>query len=133
MNTDKQPQTVFIPRHQVDNKRGIRSLCFHSDVVHDFDGYYSIKESVYIHTPEELDALKAAWQMEQWVSVEDRLPEESENVLMHYELVNKKGIKHFATYLGFYYYGDWKFAENGDVVKDRNVTHWMPLPQPPKQ
>lgn len=62
-----------------------------------------------------------------WLSVEDELPpkqpnrEQSKNVLVR---TNSGRIK-----IEYYDYGN-------DVIKEwweYNITHWMPLPQPPKK
>lgn len=63
-----------------------------------------------------------------WISVEDRLPEPLE-----YVLVYMPGEKPFQTvreaYLG--QSGRW-FA--GFYDRDQSeVTHWMPMPEPPKE
>ena len=62
-----------------------------------------------------------------WISVKDELPpkqpnrEQSKNVLVR----TNSG----RTKIGYYDYGN-------DVIKEwweYNITHWMPLPQPPKE
>ena len=69
------------------------------------------------------DALAYITQLEarvpKWISVEDRLPEDDENVMI---LSNER-----ITFVGFYKNGQWisysLYAIYGNVV-----THWMPLP-----
>lgn len=54
-----------------------------------------------------------------WISVEDELPKDS-----CYILVTSRGIVHH-----------WRYGvlESADVLKNMyGITHWMPLPQPPK-
>jgi hypothetical protein len=55
----------------------------------------------------------------EWVSVEDKLPEQYTDVIVFI-----KGDTIAVDYVDengdFYYYG-------------KNVTHWMPLPKPPKE
>ena len=70
--------------------------------------------------------------MEEWISVKDRLPEESglyltygdiEFVPDHNDQPNTyKGIK-IRVFLREYHNLEW----------DWRVTHWMPLPEPPKE
>lgn len=50
------------------------------------------------------------------------MPEEGVDVLVYGEIChNKKGI-------------EVDFVKNGDFVAcDEDVTHWMPLPEPPKE
>jgi hypothetical protein len=58
----------------------------------------------------------------EWISVEDRLPEERQNVLVHYV----DGWMPIAFLLG----GKW--YQSGGETSWVSVTHWMPLPEPPK-
>ncbi len=55
--------------------------------------------------------------MSEWISVEDRLPDRDQKILCHEPLVIN----------GLY---DWDGASLIDHGPD--VTHWMPLPEPPK-
>lgn len=63
----------------------------------------------------------------EWISVEDRLPKEDKNVLV-------------ITSYGFYKIAKWNSYNNGTtVIWETNddygasaITHWMPLPEPPK-
>lgn len=60
---------------------------------------------------------------QEWISVKDRLPEAEERVLVYsYE----DGIN-FGYFLG---YEDGFFI---DCVYPNESTHWMPLPEPPKE
>lgn len=61
----------------------------------------------------------------QWISVEDRLPEDGQRVITF-----RNGIYEFQSF---------EKRRNG-WMNDENwfwsmatVTHWMPLPQPPKE
>ncbi len=72
-----------------------------------------------------IEALKAT----RWIPVTERLPEPKQKVLV-------------ATYLGGVYYGFMeprgKFYTANNTLADSwcwepDVTHWMPLPQPPKE
>lgn len=65
-----------------------------------------------------------------WISVEERLPKYGDWVLgigpkKGYYVCEYRGISHFV------YSGDipW-FAAKGKTV---NITHWMHLPEPPKE
>jgi hypothetical protein len=59
----------------------------------------------------------------EWISVEDRLPSRNERILVWCE---SKTIKKHIT--ACTYMGDGKFSRHV-----RCVTHWMPLPEPPKE
>lgn len=66
----------------------------------------------------------------QWISVEERLPSEDERRDEYDELVPflvcEKGTRY--PYRAMYDGVDW-----GDgLMKIRGITHWMPLPEPPK-
>ena len=57
--------------------------------------------------------------VQEWISVKDRLPEDSANVLV----CHKNGLVTTNAWLG----ANWWFKN------ERNpITHWMPLPQPPE-
>ena len=59
----------------------------------------------------------------QWISVEDKLPDELQSVLS------------FASYDGVFQsnYRAGNFKKTLVVWEHLNVTHWMPLPEPPKE
>lgn len=59
-----------------------------------------------------------------WICVRDRLPEEETEVLCYLGNALGKGIV-----VAFRRHGDWYF----DGWKCPTVTHWMPLPAPPKE
>lgn len=58
-----------------------------------------------------------------WISVKERLPEEGERVLFFCDDVD---IGYFFKERG------WHFLDGGDWFEINEVTHWMPLPEPPK-
>lgn len=72
----------------------------------------------------------------EWISIEDRLPDceqgaESEAVLF----ITKQGFMYTGYYGcgGIYhdrYFREYKNSTEGYDIS--NVTHWMPLPEPPK-
>ena len=57
--------------------------------------------------------------MSEWISVEDRLPEKNTSVLVSTD----NGI----VFQCLYAYDGWDLWEGNEV----NITHWMPLPEPP--
>lgn len=65
--------------------------------------------------------------MSEWISVKDRMPEshygESDNVLV----IDEIGIRKILYFDG----GCWCYP-TGETY-GRNVTHWMPLPELPKE
>lgn len=61
----------------------------------------------------------------EWISVEDRLPGTRDNVLAYD--INDIG----TIYIAFYFDGLWRQDDIPHVGVD-TITHWMPLPEPPK-
>ena len=59
-----------------------------------------------------------------WISVKDALPEDTREVLF---LWSNRWFE-----VGYYDGNDWyEWWYDGNICSD--VTHWMPLPDPPKQ
>lgn len=92
------------------------------------DCYHVLKKDA-IERLEELDAELEKRTINdrpyEWISVEDRLPEEKQNVLAYD--INDVGI----IYIAFYFDGLWRQDDIPHVGVD-TITHWMPLPSPPK-
>ena len=68
----------------------------------------------------------------EWISVEDRLPDSGEWVLMY---LNKfLGVDQYRA--GFYSMGTWlsaaNWTEDNYTLSADNITYWMPLPDPPE-
>ena len=61
--------------------------------------------------------------LNKWISVKDRLPEEKQSVLVHYV----DGWMPIAFLLN----GKW--YQSGGETSWLSVTHWMPLPEAPKE
>ena len=66
--------------------------------------------------------------VQEWISVKDRLPEEGETVLVFGYWHEK--FQPLMCYLSPHRKGEWFTTVAGQQVY--TVTHWMPLPQPPK-
>ena len=64
--------------------------------------------------------------VQEWISVDDRLPEEKVNCIVHYKHAYCDNDDYWA--IGICFYDGEKF-QIGLAYK---VTYWMPLPQPPK-
>lgn len=63
--------------------------------------------------------------VQEWISVKDRLPENICPVLVALD-----GIS--IAFNGWYHDGKWWTVGAGTRPFTQKVTHWMPLPQPPK-
>ena len=61
----------------------------------------------------------------EWISVEDRLPDTFESVLGHCPDEYPLQTVHEVYVNGF---GQWKSAQ---VHDNKNITHWMPMPESP--
>jgi hypothetical protein len=63
----------------------------------------------------------------EWISVEDRLPKDGQEV----KFKNKK----HAYFGSFHRCKDnaWIFSQISPARVFSNITHWMPLPEPPKE
>ena len=67
--------------------------------------------------------------VQEWISANDRLPEEEERVLIY----TKTNITNYGTYTKRY----GAYRKEGFICQDgfmwlNTASHWMPLPQPPK-
>lgn len=74
-------------------------------------------------------ALEAAPTIEQptWISVDDRLPTEKVNCIVYYKHAYNDNDGYWAIDVCFYDGVEFK------VNLAYKVTHWMPLPEPPKE
>ncbi len=79
--------------------------------------------------------------MGEWISVKDRLPEKQDPVLVYVPPCSHNG-EEYIGYVGMAYYtysvnGGWWGGTDGSVYGAigiiPNPTHWMPLPEPPKE
>ena len=76
-----------------------------------------------------LDALAmaiSALEKTKWISVDDRLPEEKVDCIVHYKHAYCNNDGYWA--IGMCFYDGEKFR----IDLAYKVTHWMPMPQPPK-
>ena len=60
--------------------------------------------------------------MSKWISVKERLPEEKQRVIVRCERI--------GTSVGWILWGEWMTDIGPSAGK---ITHWMPLPDPPKE
>ena len=66
------------------------------------------------------------YRKQEWISVEDRLPEESVDVLVVVKIGNRVSVDTDRIYGGKWF----NYGKLGHL--QGYVTHWMPLPEPPK-
>ena len=64
--------------------------------------------------------------VQEWISVDDESPEEKVDCIVYYKHAYCDNDDYWA--IGFCFYDGEKFQLNSAY----KVTHWMPLPEPPK-
>lgn len=64
--------------------------------------------------------------VQEWISVDERLPEEKVNCIVYYKHAYCDNDDYWA--IGICFYNGEKFQMDWSY----KVTHWMPLPKPPK-
>ena len=74
--------------------------------------------------------------VQEWISVDDRLPDNKEYDWVLAQVVEDNGFMHIPTVMEYRQSkNDW-FEETYGWLSEHNgaftVTHWMPLPAPPK-
>ena len=74
--------------------------------------------------------------IQEWISVKDRLPDNKEYDWVLAQVVEDNGFMHIPTVMEYRQSkNDW-FEETYGWLSEHNglftVTHWMPLPEPPK-
>lgn len=67
-----------------------------------------------------------------WISVKDRLPDDASDVLAYYDDSEcETRIAPVNYYKGVWY--DCVFNRPLDTLGQQKITHWMSLPEPPKE
>jgi hypothetical protein len=67
----------------------------------------------------------------QWISVDDRLPEDGRPVLLFIEIYGQDPEQDHA--LGIWLEGCWVLCHGAEIDGDWEPTHWMPLTDPPEE
>ena len=83
--------------------------------------------AAYADFKNDIDSIPTLTPPNEWVSVEERLPENSAEVLMWRE---KWKIAEAGTYRNACFL---VYDALGDSYKADDITYWMPLPAPPKK
>ena len=108
-------------------------------------GYSGSKKAIYreailavksiLHSAKPIDAVPVV-RCQEWVSVKDRLPDNKEYDWVLAQVVEDNGYMHIPRVMEYRQAKDDWFEETYGWLSEHNglfsVTHWMPLPQPPK-
>ena len=85
-------------------------------------------ENEYVYdTNAVLDSIDSQPTVNQGIPVTERLPEEWNPVLVR----SNCGFTTTALYIGVP--GKWRFTQTHEFMAKDSVTHWMPLPEAPKE
>lgn len=64
--------------------------------------------------------------MDNWISVEDQLPDTDDDVLVYIDHKNRSPVIEQSYW--FRFQGGVRWSGHADSI----ITHWMPLPEPPE-
>ena len=78
---------------------------------------------------EEFESKLRALESSGWISVEDRLPEENQRVILYIPRVMEGG----NVRTGWLEPIKMWYTDSRDRLFYKQVTHWMPMPEPPKE
>ena len=71
--------------------------------------------------------------MDEWISVEERLPENDDNVLIWHRFCTYEGNEYKEDYDIARYDQHFKMWLGQNIDEGSQVLYWMPLPKPPKE
>ena len=85
-----------------------------------------------VDTPEFLSYCPTVNLVGKWISVEDRLPNESGEYLTYRAQASSYQILMFSKHHGLWNAFDFMKSKHAEQNTIRGITHWMPLPEPPE-
>ena len=124
--------TLTPPNERVSRMREIEELhaklravtgCSLEQIIEMFAAGYTLEKPDYSNKT--MDRLDETTPPNEWVSVEERLPEDNSEVLMWRK---KWKIAEAGTYRKAHF---WVYDKIGDSYTADDITHWMLLPAPP--
>ncbi len=71
--------------------------------------------------------------MAEWISVKERLPEVGNMVLIFYDGQPVIAMFRKSEHCSGWFEGYCHMCEDSETYYLDDVTHWMPLPEPPKE
>ena len=93
--------------------------------------YEQMKKMVAMYQDEIVPGMREQLEKHKWIPVTERLPEKDGRYLT----INEHGMVYDAEYSRFYKgFGEKNEFDDGTdyFMQDIGITHWMPLPEPPK-
>jgi hypothetical protein len=72
--------------------------------------------------------IESGWRPSEWIPCSERMPEDDENVLVYILTSHMNFIS-----LAHIHKGVFRTAWNHDKITNVEITHWMPLPEPPEK
>lgn len=79
-------------------------------------------------TWDDAKAIATHIEKDKWISVEDRLPSKAGEEFLGVNM-NQGGVMSLIYWSKVYKY----FKSKGDIILSLQITHWMPLPEPPRE
>ena len=70
--------------------------------------------------------------VQKWIPVTERLPEKNGEYLCRWINKSVSDAEYESTYGSFGYWFDFLGDEYKEWISYEGITHWMPLPEPPK-
>ena len=111
--------------------RQLNATCLATDC----DNYNGVRcrACAYADAMDFIDAIPAAdvQPVNQWISVEDRLPESEKEVLVWYKYTWGAAPTSYGFGINVWY-SNAKQWRDGCLLKGVEVLYWQPLPEPPK-
>jgi len=95
-----------------------------ADILHRYGGETGIRQSAEMND----SLLRILQAQSHWIPVTERLPKEGEFVLVYGDLYPNK---HDGGVIAVSKRMDWNYWQG--FGRERNITHWMPLPEPLKE
>ena len=113
------------------NERTVKEFLEIEDLIHSMDAELTLVKKERDDLRKGMEAATSlldeyAQTFPRWISVEERLPEDYEDVV----IIMRNGASSWYR-VAYREYGGWSFG-GGRRVTDE-VTHWMPIPQAPKE
>ena len=120
-------EVLLIPK--ITDVDGGEWIPVNADALHELVGQFKKMREISLQTHESVQNVPET-NVGEWISVKDRLPKIRDDGFADAFLVTDGSLAHIAYFVD----GEWIFTYNGEMKESMfyEVTHWQPLPQPPK-